>query len=369
MKINFFAPINNLGYGIHSYNTMRAMDALGHELVLIPPFGQTAYADQHIETWFGRRVEFSSKNPSIMIFHEEYLAQFSGQPRIGFPVFETERFNPVQIQMMKDCDYLFTPSEWARHVLILNGACHSSRIFVVPEGFDPDIFRVREKSISEESGEPFTFVHVGKFEDRKGTLQIVQAFFDALENERARLVLHVHNPFIQSYDGLNRIIQKLGFISTNAGETWRRLGLSIHITQPVQLHSQMPGFYQQADFGLFASRAEGWCLPLLEMLASGIPCIAPSWTGPSEYMASAPSHRYHITAGKKERVSGQFLQGERGEWQVPHDADMVNWIRSAYDGGREYRKSSEWKAATEHYRSFTWQSAAQKMDSALKEIC
>ena len=56
---------------------------------------------------------------------------------------------------------------------------------------------------------------------------------------------------------------------------------------PPDIESLAP-LYAVADCGIFPSRAEGWGLPIFECLASGVPVIAGSWTGQSEYLKDYP---------------------------------------------------------------------------------
>lgn len=370
MKVNFFAPMNHLGYGIHSYNTIRAFEKRGHTATVIPPFGQVHRTDELIARWTGRRHHFDPNAPGVMIFHEEYLTQFCGRPRIGFPVFECEKFTPLQLAGMRSCDALLTPTQWGKDVLVRAGIS-GTKIWIVNEGFDPEVFKDVPVSESEEKSEPFTFVHVGKFEERKGTLQMIRCFFTALENEQARLFLHVANPFVTNYDAMDVLLEKLGFISTNAGKTFRRMGLSIHFTNPYESPAEVAALYRKADCGLYPTRAEGWGLPILETLATGAPCVVGNWTGQSEYVGRLPkSYPFFIERYTTHKIQDDiFFAHDHGEWRVPEDEGLVEKIRLAFHSAREFRKIPIWGEAVRFLRSFTWDEAADQLESALKGIC
>lgn len=367
MKINFFAPINNLGYGIHSYYTIREFEKLGNQVLLIPPFGQVSRIDKNVERWLNQRVSFNKNNVGIMIFNEEYLTQFHGGIRIGFPVFELEKFTELQLACIKSCDAVFTPSKWGEGVLRAHGI---RNVHVVNEGYDPDEFPVNEISEAELSEEPFTFLHVGKFETRKGTLQAIECFFQALENENAKLILHIHNPFIKDYVPVRDLVTRLGFTTVNNGITWRRAGLSISFTQSVDEHHQMAELYKRADFGLYPTRAEGWGLPILETLVSGIPCIVGAWTGQSEYLNEGYEMAPFILNKpiRQKAQDGLWFFGDRGEWNVPTDSELIDKIRLAYQSGRSFRKSEDWKKALQHFRGFTWERAAHMLQDSIKKV-
>lgn len=363
MKINFFAPMNQLGYGIHAYNTIKEFEKLGNQICLLPPFGRAHFLNEDVERWLAAREKFSTHNPSVMMFHEDFLPHFSGTPRIGFPVFEKEKFEEFEKTAMRSCDALLVPSRWGKNVLEQQGC---KNIHVVPEGFDPVDFPLFEEKQSD-NPELFTFVHVGKFEERKGTLQVVECFFRALEREEARLIMHIHNPFIDNYKILLQKLEDLGFVSTNGGRMWRRLGLSILFTEQVAIHSQMSNLYRSADCGIFPTRAEGWGLPILECIATGTPVIAGNWTGQSEYIEGES-----ILEIKKftraPAYDGHFYAGDCGEWNVPDNQRLIELIQFAYEH-RGLRSHPRWVDYVSKIRErFTWHEAAKKLQAALREI-
>lgn len=369
MKVNFFAPINDLGYGIHSYNTIKEFEARGHGVTLVTPFGRVSRGGDNINRWLDARNHFDPNLPGIMIFNEEYLTQFCGRPRIGFPVFECEQFTPLQVAMIKTCDAVFTPSKWGASVL----HAHQIRnVHIVNEGFDPDLFPWMRVSKSEENDSPFTFVHVGKFEARKGTLQAIECFFTALEGEHARLIMHVHNPFLNDYAAIHELVSRLGFTTANNGATWRRAGLSIQFTQPVPDQKLISDLYLEADCGLFPTRAEGWGLPILECLASGVPCIVGSWTGQSEYV-DAIAHDMDPFILKRpmrqDAADNIWFFGDRGKWNVPTDSEIVDRIRYAFANARTFRGTTRWQNTVAHMRKFTWARAAAQLEGSLLEVC
>lgn len=368
MKVNFFAPINDLGYGIHSINTISEFEKRGHHITLIPPFGQVHKTSPHIERWLAAREHIEPNAPGIMIFNEDYLSQFSGRPRIGFPVFECEKFTPIQLAMMKTCDYIFTPSKWGATVLHDAGL---KNISIVNEGFDPAVFQHLEKSTSDINDEPFTFVHVGKFEARKGTLQAIECFYQALEKENARLIMHVHNPFTSDYKAIHDTISGLGFTTANDGSTWRRAGLSVVFTQPMANQQTVyEQIYAKADCGLYPTRAEGWGLPILETIATGAPCIVGNWTGQSEYLTSEYPHG--LTIRSPMRVPARddmWFKGDRGNWNASTDGELIGLIRAVHSLGRSYRTTEQWQRQVRRIREFTWARAAEQLETAILEVC
>lgn len=358
MKINFFAPINHLGYGVHAYNLIKSFEKLGHQPTLIPPFGKTILLDDHAARWIERQKNIDVNIPGIMIFHEEFLAQFSGKPRIGFPVFEMEEFTEIQAAMIRACNYVFTPSEWGKKILIKN-EIPEFKIRIVREGYDPEIYK---PDFAFKQG-VFTFLAAGKLEERKGIIQTIRCFSDALKNEDVKLIVHCRNEFdIKWHSKVEKEILGLGFM-TSDGDNYYRGNQRIEII-PAFI-KDMNILYSKADFGIFLSRAEGWNLPLIEMIACGIPCIAGSWTGQSEYYLN---NQFSIKNYSEEIANdGYWFLGNRGKWNVPDD-NVKSLMIKAFQDGKNYRTSDEWKIICDKVREFTWDRAAKELCSAIESV-
>lgn len=360
MTINFFAPINNLGYGRHSYNLIREFEKLGNDICLVPPLGAVRFSDENVERWLAGRERFSPEEPSIMIFNEEYLTQFCGQPRIGFPVFELEQFTALQLACMRSCDYLMTTSAWGRAVLEKNGF-DPNKIFVVNEGFDPEKFPVQ----SQPEG-MFTFLTVGKFEERKGTMQTLRCFAERFSrDDEVRLILHCDNPFREDWDKiLFTELMRFGFVPMTSH--YLRGKNMVVLSKPV---NDMAKLYAQADCGVFPSRAEGWNLPLMECMASGVPCIAGNWTAHTEYLSDDD---YLVIpekmAFKSTARDGVWFFGDRGEWHVMADETLKKSMVSARKHARDYRQTEMWENIVNRIRNFTWANAAQQIHESLEMI-
>ena len=362
--INFFCPINNLGNGIHAYYLLRAYATAGFgEVCLLPPYGSVAYEDEHVLKWLRNQERFSPKDPGLMIFDIPFFFRFCGSPRIGFAVFESDGFNPVQRAALRSCDFLFTPSQWGRRVLEVNGF---KNVEVVPEGVDTEIFRASP-------GQPFhkrTFIHVGKFEERKGTLSILKCFTAALENEEAVLWMHPHTPFIGN---VNHILESTlidyGYRTLNWTDFFKGR-LEVKITKPGMSHQELAKLCGMVDCGIYPTKGEGWGLPILECLASGTPVITGNWTAMADYLT--PEYPRELTLERfqmQPAMDGQWFNGDRGNWFVPDEVELVEKIRWAYANARLLRASVGWVLFVNELRArWTWERAAQRLKEALTNV-
>lgn len=383
--INIFGPLNTLGIGVHCYNLAKAyekrkrsqMNASGEPpvLAMFPPFGRDGIQDTHTQRWLSNRV-FSDvrRQPSLMIFDTQFMFHFAGNPRIGFVVFETTEFTPLQINAIRSLDHVIVPTIWAQVVLENYGVSS----FVVNEGFDPETFPMSILLKPEDKDRPFRFIHVGKLEERKGTIQAVRCFareFSATES--VELVLRSENPFLDNggRSVVSEALNQEGFravrwLQPGAPSVWERDSQRVYWTESVNKLSPM---YIAADCGIFPSKGEGWGLPILECIASGTPVICGNWTGMSEYIRNGEGTQYPeelILAHAKLELAqdGIWFHGDRGDWFVPEDHEVEKKMRWAFDHARDLIREAAWINAVLEARKFTWDRAAEQLDHVLARI-
>ena len=77
----------------------------------------------------------------------------------------------------------------------------ATRTDVVPEGVDPEMFRPegpRTDAFDDKTG--WKFLNIGRYEDRKGTRMLIEAFDAEFADEPVRLPLPRHNAHDKDYD-------------------------------------------------------------------------------------------------------------------------------------------------------------------------
>ena len=170
--INITAPINNLGYGIASYNIIKNLLSQGNQVNYLP-IGKPDMSDPFIQKI--TMQECHEKNPSVKIWHQHELHGHVGKGmHVGFPIFELERFNELEKQSIKYNDRIFTCSKWAKEIVEQQTGVETK---VVPLGVDTQIFKPHD------STRPKTvFFNCGKWEVRKGHDILVNCFNAAFDH-------------------------------------------------------------------------------------------------------------------------------------------------------------------------------------------
>lgn len=273
-------------------------------------------------------------------------------PSILYNVWEsTEQPQPF-IDRLHLYDQLWVPSEWQRACSIAQGIPEEF-VKVVPEGVDPDVYRPADLSSQMET---FDFVHVGQWQPRKSTLEIIKAFQKAFPiSEGANVRLHL------SVDTL--------FPSDEYKTTEERLAAhGIDDPRICVVHfedrKEYIGRLQRAQCFVTCARSEGWNLPLIEAMACGVVCIASDFGGSTEYAMDAVNVRVPELRKPHGIYGGWDVPGRWGEPDYDHLAEQLRDVYTNYDA----HKVKALKTSDFIREKFSWKAAAQKAFTILEDL-
>lgn len=203
----------------------------------------------------------------------------------------------------------------------------------------------------------YTFLHVGKWELRKNTGMIVEAFIAACEESQIHAVLNLKcdNPYNQGW-----LFEYSGIEGKHDIKYAK-----INIMDNGTVYQNMRNLYIDNDFGIYASSGEAWCLPLLESLACGLPCICPSWGGSSEYVQNLPKDLILKKSRKLIANDGMFFKGDRGKWQVPDKIEVRDKIKLLLVEPVKYLKLKN--QYMEAVNGFTWNNSVNILESVMRK--
>ena len=352
MDINLLAPINGTSYGLHSsyllYTTYkRANVALFpiHQLQVIYPIFQEAVA-----VGMQNAERFNKNGISLRLYHPDQMAERIGKVAIGYTVFELEKLNDRQKHHLNSLDVIISPTDWQIKVLEENGI--KAQLHKVPLGVDISIFKPIQIHIP---NKPYQFVAVGKWEDRKNFKTLLQAFEEAF-SVTDDVELHLIN-FSFIPQAVERMQQELPAILNQM-----RLGYKVK-TYPPQFMppDQLARIYNMCDCGISLSHAEGFDLPLLEMMACGLPVIATNVTGHTEYCDEFAGILIE-PSGKEKAFDPLFFREEGQEWASFNFDDIVEALRKAYKTFDKKKFTHNVSRASQ----FTWDIMGQNVIEVLR---
>lgn len=353
MNINLQGQISSLGYGVVTANILKELDSLGHAVAFFPMFRASLEVEERFHDVVNRSIRnagmFDYHAPSVRIWHQFSMAESIGRgKRVGFPIFELDNFNDIEKHHLKSLDVIVVCSQWAKNV-VENVIGNEIPVHVAPLGVDMSIF----SNSGHTNHDKVTFINVGKWEIRKGHDILVQAFNNAFsEDDNVELLMMCDNPFLPH----------------DENEKWKnyykrsKLGNKIRFCGKVKTQEQLAMIYSHVDCGIFPTKAEGWCLPALELMACGKHVIITDYSGQTEFCNSDNSYLVEVES-MEDAHDGIWFSGQ-GRWCVPSFDSLVNRMREAYQdiiGGKRVNKEGIKTA-----ERFSWLNTAIKLVEAIQ---
>jgi glycosyltransferase involved in cell wall biosynthesis len=310
------------GWGRHSRGLANALAA---ELV---DFGDLRAERQS----FWRRLAPSWRSSVGICLGDVYRTfALDARYRVAYYVGETTRIPRDTLFFLERADMVWTPSHWGRRILEAHGIA-AGRIGVVPEGVDAGLFRPPDAPRARAT--KFRFLCVAKWEERKGTADLVEAFRDEFPaGEPVELVMRC-DPAGVACDP--RIVW------TGRVDTAGLVAL---------MHS--------CDAFVLPTRGEGWGLPVLEAMACGLPCIVTGYSGLTEF--AHEGNAFLIGVSEMRPVRDPRYYDERhdwGEWAVPDRDHLRLLMRRVYENREEAARRAE-RAREEAVRLWSWERAGE----------
>ena len=297
-------PINQLGYGITGLNLVKALSNITN--VSLTCIGQPQVTNQAdadiISSCIMNSKYLNFEAPAIKIWHQHDMSQFPGKgQRIGFPIFELDEFSAIEKHHLQSLDKIFVCSEWAKSIILANINISKENVSVVPLGVDNTIFKPLAGMTSSDKT---IFLNCGKWEIRKGhdiLSSIFNLAFSSVDN--VELWMMCENPFL----------------SQSESEDWTKLytssklGDKIKIIPRMQTQQEVYNIMNGVDCGIFPSRAEGWNLELLEMMACGKSVISTKYSAHTEFCNPNNAKLIDIT-DLEYAYDGKWFHGKCGSW-------------------------------------------------------
>jgi glycosyltransferase involved in cell wall biosynthesis len=357
-KLSLMTAINELGYGQVGKHFAKELSKREDVETALWPIGNAQVLPDDLESikkLINNQDNYDVNAPCLRIYHQFSLAERVGRGNFyAMPIFELNTFNSREKHHLSNTDYLIVNSEWAKQVILNNIPKRASGVYVVPLGFDPEVFYAgRKPSVRiQKRKDSFVFLNCGKWETRKGHDILIKAFTLAFEQkDNVELWMMPTNPFI----------------TPEEKTYWEGLYKSCKLWSKVRIIDRLPtqndvaDVMCAADCGVFPARAEGWNLEALEMLALGKHLIITDYSAHKEFANADNS--YLIPANETEPAMGiggmerKWFYGQ-GEWAKFDNNTLdtlVEYMRLTYKG-RDMKQDHSDSVA-----HLTWENAVNKL--------
>ena len=343
--INLITPINTLGYGIAGLNIYKALQSITQVSLwtIGQPEIQTREDYELVKQGLIKSQMWDNKAPCIKIWHQHDMAQFAGRgERIGFPFFELDKFSEQEKHSLNSLDSIFVTSHWAKDIVL--SETKIKEVGVIPLGVDQNIFFHQPK----EKQDKTIFFNCGKWEIRKGHDVLVDIFNKAFtKQDNVELWMMCENPFLNKQEN-----QEWINLYKNS-----ELGEKIKILPRVNKHEEVYYIMNQIDCGIFPSRAEGWNLELLEVMACGKSVIATNYSAHTQFCNNENSYLVDISE-KEIAYDGKWFNGNVGSWakigqnQISSFIDYMRFVHQEKPVNTNGIKTGD---------KFTWSNSARSL--------
>jgi glycosyltransferase involved in cell wall biosynthesis/tetratricopeptide (TPR) repeat protein len=257
-------------------------------------------------------------------------------------------------------DELWVPSRFVRNSYVKDGV-PAGKVHVVPNGVSDVFFQGEVQPYALRTRRRFKFLYVGGTLPRKG--------FD--------LLLRVYPQVFCSRDDVCLVVKDMGVGSFYQGQTLERQierlrrrpdAPEIEYIADELTDAQMAGLYRACDCVVQPYRAEGFCLPVAEAMATARPVIVTGFGPVLDYATDETTYfvPYRVASLGEKRI-GELETVDTPFWAEP-DLDTLRYLmRQVYERPEEGRERGA--RAREHVRQrLTWRHAAAIAEARLAAL-
>ena len=223
----------------------------------------------------GESIDSALQHPAEVEVRHQWPYDF-GPSSARLAVIQPWEFGAIPQEWVEpirsNVDEIWVPSEYVRQMYV-SGGVDPDRIQVVPNGVDLELFRQDGPKLPLDAPTGTRFLFVGGLIERKGPDLLLAAYLDAF----------------QGRDDVTLVIKDFGADTIYPGADRTRLEQYARegtLPRIVYLHGdlsddEMAALYRSCDVMVLPYRGEGFCMPALEAMASGLPVIVPAG-GPTD---------------------------------------------------------------------------------------
>lgn len=349
--INLIAPINTLGYGYAGLNFAKQLYKIDKRVTLYPIANKVEPVDETgiIAQCLNNAINHNPDYPCVKIWHQHDLMQRVGRGKYyGYPIFELNKFSSHERVSLHHCDEIIVCSKWAKDIIVNETKFTDDKVHVVPLGVDSNIF----KPVNPSSRSTTVFFNCGKWEKRKGHDLLLQVFNEIFtQDDDVELWIMAENPFIG----------KMNDDWTNLYKN-SPLGHKIRVIPRQKTHQDVYNIMKLSDCGVFPSKAEGWNLEVLEMMAIGKHVITTDYSAHTEFCTKENSMLIDIN-NLETAFDGIFFKGDVGFWAEMGDNQidqLKNYMLDIHKKKQRGQLNIN-QAGIETGQKFSWENATKEL--------
>jgi GT2 family glycosyltransferase len=340
-----------LGYALHSRKMMMALHFDGVRVSYENAYGGVEDPPSH-----ELLADFVKRAPGSDATHVAYaqadaFSRVRGKPGVGWTMLEVTGLPRDWVAGCNTMDEVWVPASFNVETFKSSGV--KVPIHVMPLGVDVDYFHPGIRSFRPSSR--FTFLSIFEWGERKAPELLLNAFANEFKpSDDALLLLSVFN-----IDPTIDVAVEIAKLDLPASAPIAVL------VNPEFADYQMGSLYRSADCFVLPTRGEGFGMPVLEAMASGLPAIATNWSGPADFLHDGIGYPLQVRSMIPAIARCPYYEGF--EWADPDPDHLRALMRHVYEHPDEARAKGA-AAASDVAAKHSWEAAAQRVHKRLREL-
>jgi GT2 family glycosyltransferase len=359
-SIDFHSIMNfPSGYAGSSREFMLQVDALGMEVAYkyvygpgtVFPVEESKLSDSYMVNVFSSR-KFEKAKTQIVYAQGDVFEKNSGKNKIGYTMLEVTGIPREWVRQANLMDEVWVPSHFNVETFSNSGVI--APIKVIPLGIDPAYFS--PDIIGKKIENKFSFLSIFEWGERKAPEVLIKAFSDEFDAKEDVILICKVNNFDPSINIPSEVAKMK--LRPNGGKI-------IFAPNRILKNYELGILYRSADCFVLPTRGEGWGMPILEAMASGLPVIATNWGANTEFMSEKNSYQLEIEGLIPAVAKCPYYEGF--QWAQPSYEHLRFLMRSVYENQNAASEIAK-QASLDARENWTWKKAAEKIIARVKEI-
>lgn len=263
------------------------------------------------------------------------------------------------VEIFNQADEVWTPSNFCRKAFVASGVKYN-KVQVVPNGVSPELFTPFGDNLPLNTFKRFKFLFVGGTIYRKGIDVLIEAYLSAFTSE----------------DDVCLIIKDMGGDSFYKGQTAKEkiqeIQSDANAPEIIYIDSylsedEMQQLYRSADVFVSPYRGEGFSLPTLEAMASGLPVVVTRGGATDDFVDESVGWLINSTNTNIGDVIDNMELTHSAEFLEPNKGHLAEILRYIGTNPKEiFGKGAA--AALRAREQWNWRNACIKMYSRLDSL-
>ena len=343
MRLSFYSFGTTYGgYGITGIQIAKHLTRLGVDVRFHPEFApmvgsnEWKLLDDEEKKLFEKPFEvcrLGLNQTTPWEFHKN-----QSEVKLAITMAESDRLGSEWVKACNGMNRIIVPNKFFKQVFQDSGV--SVPINIIPYGVDTE----RYGFVIRKTKEVYTFGSCGYLNDRKGALELIQAFTSEFgPDEPVRLRLHSTSGYFGYYKHLS--------------------DPRIEVTTDLWHPDELVKFYHDLDCFVFPSRAEGVGMPPREAMSTGLPVILMNYSGLAD--VASPDFSYPLEPdGFEDRLG---MAEQPGKWAKINIPQLMYWMRHVYEN-KGAAKTKGVIASQVMRQKYAWPICAQRLKEYLEIV-